>query len=196
MMIASVNFAVLIITSLLFLVFYVRSAGPAALEKRIGPQAYGQCTRYRIISGVLMGIAGASYLIYFSHPLPISVPRTFPWPWWVSVLIALAITIPAGYLWWRGMRDAGEGTMIVKKEHSLFGGIYERIRHPQAAGEMPFWSVISFLLHSPFLVLFSIIWIPIFAMACWVEERDLAIRYGRAYEEYRQRTGFLIPRRR
>jgi protein-S-isoprenylcysteine O-methyltransferase Ste14 len=93
------------------------------------------------------------------------------------------------------MKDAGKETMIPEKEHTLYGGIYRYIRHPQALGEVTFWWVIAFLLHSPFLVLFSFVWLPIFAIACWAEERDLVIRYGQAYEEYRRNTGFVIPKR-
>ena len=55
---------------------------------------------------------------------------------------------------------------------------------------------VLFLLHSPSLVLCSLVWIPVFTIMCLPEERDLVIRYGEAYEEYRQRTGFLIPKRR
>lgn len=99
-----------------------------------------------------------------------------------------------GYVWYRGMRDAGEETMVVKKEHTMYGGIYEKIRHPQAVGELPFWWVIAFLLHSPFLVLYSFVWIPIFIAMCLAEERDLRIRYGQAYVEYQKRTGFLLPK--
>jgi protein-S-isoprenylcysteine O-methyltransferase Ste14 len=86
--------------------------------------------------------------------------------------------------------------MVLKKEHTLYGGIYEKMRHPQATGELPFWWVIAFLLHSPLLVLYSFVWVPVFIMMCLAEERDLVIRYGKAYEDYRQRTGFLIPKRR
>jgi hypothetical protein len=35
-MIAWVNFAILVASTLLTLVFYIKSAGPAALEKKIG----------------------------------------------------------------------------------------------------------------------------------------------------------------
>jgi len=85
--------------------------------------------------------------------------------------------------------------MVVKKEHTLYGGIYQKIRHPQALGEMPFFWVFAFLLHSPFLVLFSFLWVPIFVAVSLAEERDLLLRYGEAYQEYRQRTGFFLPRR-
>jgi protein-S-isoprenylcysteine O-methyltransferase Ste14 len=195
-MIAWINLVLLIASTLLTLLFYVLSVRPAALEKKIGSAAYAHCTRYRIVASLLMTVAAVSYVLYFFFPLPISLPQTFPWPWWVSALIAAGIAIPAGYLFLRGMRDAGEETMIVRQEHTLYGGIYEKIRHPQAAGELPFWWVIAFLLHSPFLALYSVIWIPIFVLMCLAEERDLALRYGEMYEDYRQRTGFLIPRRR
>ncbi len=193
-MVAWVNLVVLIVSSLLFLYLYVKSVGPAALERKIGPTAYQKCTRYRFISSIFMGIVCVNYVLYLFYPLPIPLPRTFPWGGWVSALIAVLIAIPAGYVWIRGMRDAGEETMVVKKEHIMYGGIYDKIRHPQAAGEMLVWWVIAFLLNSPFLVLYSFVWIPIFAVMCWAEERDLLIRYGQAYSAYRERTGFLFPR--
>lgn len=195
-MIAWINVAVLITSTLLTLYFYIRSVGPAALEKKIGTIAYEKCTQYRMITSIFMGVAGANYAIYFLYPLPIPLARVFPWPWWLSALVALLIAIPSGYLWYRGIKDAGEETMLVKKEHTLYEGIYQKVRHPQATGELPFWWVIAFLLHSPFLVLYSFAWVPVFVAMCWAEERDLLIRYGEAYAEYQGRTGFLVPKRR
>lgn len=194
-MIAWFNLALLVAATLLTFYFYVRSAGPAALEKKIGPTAYDRCTRFRIIASIFMTVATVNYVVYYFHPLPTALPLTFPWPWWLSVMIAVTIAVPAGYLFWRGVKDAGEETLIVKKGHVMYGGIYEKIRHPQAAGELPFWWVIAFLLNSPFLVLYSFAWIPIFLAMCLAEERDLLIRYGQAYEEYRQHTGFWMPKR-
>ena len=46
-MIAWINLCVLVVSTVLTLYFYVKSASPAALEKRIGEQAYARCTRYR-----------------------------------------------------------------------------------------------------------------------------------------------------
>jgi protein-S-isoprenylcysteine O-methyltransferase Ste14 len=194
-MIAWINLAVLSISTVLTLVFYVKSAGPAALEKRIGPAAYDKCARYRLIASAFMTIASINYVLYFFFPLPLPLPASFPWPWWVSVLIAVAIAIPSGYVWYLGLRDAGRETMFPEQDHTLYGGIYEKIRHPQALGELPFWWVLAFGLHSPFLVLYSLVWIPVFLLMVLAEEEDLLIRYGRIYEEYRQRTGFMIPRR-
>ena len=193
-MIAWINLGVLSVSTALTAIFYVKSAGPAALEKKIGPTAYARCARYRQISAAFMLVASANYVLYRFFPLSIPLPESFPWPWWVSALIAACIAVPSGYVWWRGVRDAGEETMTPKKEHTLYGGIYESIRHPQAVGELPFWWVIAFLLHSPFLALFSLVWVPIFWLMCWAEERDLVIRYGETYIAYQARTGMLIPR--
>ena len=194
-MIAWINFSVLVISTLLTLYFYIKSTGPAALEQKIGPIAYKKCTQYRLFASIFMTIVMINYVVYVFYPLPIPLAQTFPWNWWVSALIAVIIVIPSGYVWIRGMRDAGEETMVVKKEHTMYGGIYQKIRHPQAVGELPLWWVIAFLLHSPFLVLYSFVWVPIFIVMSWAEERDLLIRYGQAYAEYRERTGFLLPKR-
>jgi protein-S-isoprenylcysteine O-methyltransferase Ste14 len=194
-MIALVNFAVLLLSTLLTVVSYIMSVGPAALERRIGNKAYARCSRYRAASGVFMTLAGINYVVYTFRPLQLPLPRVFPWPYWVSALIAVVIGLPSGYLWVRGMIDAGEETMIVKKGHQLYGGIYKRIRHPQAAGEVWYWWVFAFLCNSPFLAIYSLIWLPLFYIMSRAEERDLVIRYGKDYKLYMNSTGMYFPKR-
>jgi len=194
-MISGINFSVLIASSFLFTLFYVKSVSPAALEDRIGAAAYPKCSTYRMISSVFMTVVAVNYILYYWFPLPLPLPHTFLWPWWVSAVIATAIALPSLYLMVRGVRDAGEETMTPKREHEMYGGIYERIRHPQALGEFPLWWVIAFLVHSPFLVLFSFLYIPVWYYLCVAEERDLRIRYGTPYEEYCRRVGFWLPKR-
>jgi len=194
-MIAWINFICLLLSTAGILYFYLKSVGPAALEQKIGPSAYQRCTVYRNIAGALMGIAVLNYIIYVFYPLPLGLSKTFPWHYWVSALVAILIALPSGYLMLRGIRDAGEETMAPKKEHTLYRGVYEKIRHPQALGEMPFFWVIAFLCHSPFLVIYSFIWMPIFYWMCVAEERDLALRYGQPFIEYQQRTGMFLPKR-
>ncbi len=152
-MIAWINFIILLLATILTVFYYIKSAGPTALEKRIGAEAYTQCTRYRNISAIFMTLAGINYVVHAFYPIPLPLPRYFAWSYWVSVLIAVIIAIPSGILFVRGMMDAGEETMLVKKEHKLYGGIYQRIRHPQAAGEVWYWWVSAFLCNSPFLII-------------------------------------------
>jgi len=190
------NAGLLIVSTALTFGFYVASAGPAGLAQRIGTEAaYRRCTVYRILSGVFMTVAGVSYVLYAFHPLPWSFPEHFPWPYWVSALIAVVIGIPSGIVWVRGMRDAGEESMVMKASHTMYSGIYRRIRHPQAAGEVWYWWVFAFFCHSPFLAIYSLVWLPLFHLMSRAEERDLLIRYGEEYRTYMARTGMYLPRR-
>lgn len=193
-MIAWINFAVLILASLLFLYFYMLSASPATREKVLGSSAYARCGRDRIVASVFELIIVINYVIYYFYPLPTPLPEKFPWAWWVSALIAVVIAVPSTALMLIGVRDAGEETLRPKKEHTMYSGIYTKLRHPQAVGEVFLWWVIAFLLHSPFLALFSFIYIPIFIMMSLAEEQDLLWRYGDAYAEYCKRTGAFWPK--
>lgn len=190
-----INLVVMVLCSVLMFYFYIRSSQPAQLEKKIGEIAYQKCGRYRIIASVFELIVIGTYVVYYFYPLPLNLPQTFPWPYWLSVTIAVIVGVPSGYIMLRGVLDAGEEAMLPKKKHRLYGGIYKKIRHPQAMGELPLWWVMALVLNSPFLALYSIIWIPVFVTMCLVEEKDLAIRYGKKYELYKEKTGFLIPKR-
>ena len=194
-MIAWINFAILIFSSLLFLYYYTLSVSPATREKILGPEAYAICARDRIISGVFEGITVINYVLYLFYPLVTPLPEQFPWTWWISVILAVLVGTFSGVLMFIGMRDAGEETLRPKKEHSMYGGIYTKIRHPQAVGEVFAWLAIAFLLNSPFLSLFSLIYFPIFIMLCLAEEQDLLWRYGEAYAEYCKQTGAFWPKR-
>jgi protein-S-isoprenylcysteine O-methyltransferase Ste14 len=96
---------------------------------------------------------------------------------------------------YRGVKDAGEETLTPKKEHTLYGGIYETIRHPQALGEVWVALAMALYLNSPLLALVSLFYFPAFYYFSIAEERDLVIRYGQAYVEYKKRTPMFIPRR-
>lgn len=195
-MIAWINFITLIIGGILMTVFYLMSVRPAALEKKIGEIAYQRCGRYRMVTMIFMFTIMANYILYHWFPLPFDpFPRVFPWPYWISALIAVVIAVPCLYLEIRSSLDAREETLRPDKSHTMYKGIYEKIRHPMAVGEAPLWWVIAFLVNSPFLVVFSFIWIPVWIWWCFAEERDLLIRYGEAYQEYRQHTGMFFPKR-
>jgi protein-S-isoprenylcysteine O-methyltransferase Ste14 len=190
-----INVIALVVSTILFLYFYVKSVSPAQLEKTVGEIAYLKCKTYRLIAGGFEGITVINYVIYFFYPLPLGLPQVFPWDWIFSILVGIIILIPSVYLMAIGIKDAGRETLEPKKEHTLYAGIYETVRHPQAIGEAIMWFPIALFLNSPFLALYSLVWIPIFYITCVSEERDLVIRYGVPYLEYRERVGFLIPKR-
>ncbi len=194
-MFAWINFSILLFASILFLYYYVRSASPAGREKIIGPRAYQLCFYNRLAAGALEFVITANYILYYFFPLRTPLPDKFPWAWWISLVVALVIGIPATALMLIGLRDAGEEAMRPKKEHTMYGGIYAKIRHPQAVGEVFLFPVMGLLLHSPFLTLFSLIYFPIIIVLCYAEEQDLLLRYGDAYAEYCKRTGAFWPQK-
>jgi len=112
------------------------------------------------------------------------------------VHLPAVIMIPAMFLLIRGSKDAGEETLKPRPDHKMYGGIYEKMRHPQAVGESVTWLGGAFLLNSPFLVLYSLIWLPIYYLMCRAEEKDLVLRFGQEYVDYMQRVGFLWPKKR
>jgi protein-S-isoprenylcysteine O-methyltransferase Ste14 len=195
-MIAWLNFIVLVIATFLTGYLYIKSVQPVALAHKIGEAAWQRSARYRSISIIFMTITVINYIVYAFYPLPLSFPEHFTWPWPVSIVLGLIILIPATYLLIRGSKDAGEETLKPSPDHKMYGGIYEKMRHPQAVGESVTWLGGAFLLNSPFLVLYSLIWLPIYYLMCRAEERDLVLRFGQDYVEYKQRVGFLIPKHR
>jgi len=194
-MIAWLNFASLVISSLIFLFLYIKSVSPAAMEKKIGEIAYKKAGQYRIAASILMFIIFANYILYYFYPLPLPLSKTFAWGWTISIVIGVLISLLGGSLMFRGIKDAGEETMVPKKGQTLYGGIYKYLRHPQALGEVTLWWAFAFFLNSPFLVIWSFVYIPIFALMCFYEEKDLVIRYGDTYRNYRDNTGLFIPRK-
>ena len=189
-----INVGVMVLSTLLMFVLYLMSSRPAQLEKKIGGVAYKKCGRYRMVASVFELIVIGTYFVYANNPLPLPIPETFPWDSWISVAVALIIGIPAGYVMLRGVLDAGEESMLPRKKGNLFVGIYKKIRHPQAMGELPLWWSLSLFLNSPFLAVYSIIMIPIFIGVALYEEQDLEIRFGKKYTAYKANTGFVIPR--
>ncbi len=194
-MIAWVNFITLIIGGGLMTGLYLLSARPAALERKVGAKAYKLCGTYRLLTTIFMFTITANYILYHWFPLPIDpFPQTFQWPYWVSIVIAVIIAIPSLYLEVRSTMDAKSEALLPDKSHTLYRGIYEKIRHPMALGEAPLWWVIAFIINSPFLVVFSFIWIPVWYWWCIAEEKDLVLRYGDAYIAYREKTGMFWPK--
>jgi protein-S-isoprenylcysteine O-methyltransferase Ste14 len=175
--------------------FYIKSVGPAALEKKIGPTAYRRCGQYREASTVAMMITVINFVVYYFYPLPIPIPRFFPRDYSLTATVATIILIPSLYVEYRGVRAAGSEALFPRQEHTLYGGIYNTIRHPQALGEAWIALAMALYLNSPFLALFSLIYFPAFYYFCIAEEKDLVIRYGQPYVEYRNRTGMFLPKR-
>ncbi len=190
-----INLIVLILSTALMVFFYIKSVYPAILSQKIGLKAYARCAYYRIAASFFELVTILNYLFYFFLPLPIFIPQFFIWDYWISILIAFVVLVPSLYILLKGIKDTGRETLFPDKEHALYAGIYGKIRHPQALGETFIWCSVALILNSPFLFLYSVVWFPLFYWFCKAEEKDLLIRFGEQYFDYRNRTGMFFPKR-
>lgn len=187
-MLAWINLFVLVLSIFCYVLFYVRSVSPATLEKLMGEKAYDYCAKQRVIAIVFMVITLGSTILYTNLPVENPLPNRYPWPLWVSLVIAAVISLPALWLMGKGMLDAGSEAIRPAKENPMYGGIYEHLRHPQAMGEVLLWFAIAFICHSPFLAVLSLVQVPVFFLLCFAEEQDLLVRFGDDYAQYIQRV--------
>lgn len=193
-MIEWINASLFLVLPVLCAYYYAKSVSIIQLERKIGPEAYKKCEYYRILSLFIFIMILISYMVYYFYPLPLPIPLTFPISGWILAPLASLFIIPLAYTYYRGVKDAGEETMHPRKEGELYGGIYGKIRHPQALALLPIGWILGFILNSPFLVIISFIWVPAFYLMCLAEEKDLLLRYGDSYSEYMKNTGFFIPK--
>ena len=194
-MLAVLNVIAIIITGSLFSYFYIKSVQPKKLSLKIGEKAFDRCGMYRSIAMIFMFISYSGYFVYYFLPLPINFPQYFPWPHITSIIIGLIIGIPMITLMIIGLIDAGMEAVSPQIDQTLYKGIYKKMKHPQAFGELFLWFATAFILNSPFLLIFSLIWIPIWILFCIYEEKDLLLRYGSNYKEYLDKFGFMFVKK-
>ena len=125
-----------------------------------------------------------------------------PWPPRPAGLVsgsALAILglFLAGWSAWAQLRLGGGTPLPVAPTQRLVTeGPYALCRNPMTLGELLYLTGLGLLLSSPgFLLLTWLILLPaIVAYLKLVEERELEMRFGRAYLAYKEEVPFLIPR--
>lgn len=192
-MLAWINFSCLVILSLATVVLYCLSVRPQAWSRTIGRRAYALSGRLRTASMLTMFSGLGCFVLCAFLPLPVPFPPRLPWPAWISYLAALLLAVPAGYFLVRGVTDAGEEAAVPDPTTRLFTGVYTQVRHPQA-WEALAWPVLALLLNSPFLLLYSLLWLLLEAVMVLAEEKDLLLRFGEPYAAYRARTPAFFPR--
>lgn len=162
-MIAWINLVCLIIATILSLYFYVKTAETGIVGTKNAAIESLKLTQYQTFAELLMALVGINYVVYFLYPIPLSIPQTFPWSWWVSATIAMAIGLLSSYYWWRSLSEQPDPAEIWVD--------HQQIKESQLFSYFTFWLCLGFLLHSPFLLLFSLTWIPIYLLLNWWENQ-------------------------
>lgn len=104
------------------------------------------------------------------------------------------------FLLWaiKAQREIGKGTPmpLMATQKLVIEKPYSFTRNPLAFGLINFYYGISIAIGSiSSLVVISLFSITILAYIKFIEERELAQRYGDAYLAYKETTPFLFPRR-
>jgi protein-S-isoprenylcysteine O-methyltransferase Ste14 len=173
--------------------FYIKSVSPSIAKNKSDSNIYTRCRIYRQLASFFLNINFLGYILISKLEFTPHLDR-FQWNYGITVIFALAVAVPGLYLFVKGRKDLGYESIAPALSNPLvFEGIYKNIRHPQAAGEISLWFAWSFLLNSPLLILISVVWIPVYYLMCLAEERDLLIRFGEAYSEYINCSGFFLP---
>lgn len=76
----------------------------------------------------------------------------------------------------------------------LTTGIYSRIRHPRYVQVL--CSLLAFSLICNYLGVYvlTLLGVPWAVSVAWIEEKELADRFGQRYEQYRKRVPMFLPR--
>jgi protein-S-isoprenylcysteine O-methyltransferase Ste14 len=151
---------------------------PVTREEKIGDEAWKQCARLRSISFLFASVMVINTFLWIWFPIPELAWLVYPNPL-VGIVFGIIIGIPCLYIMVLALRDAGEEMHTPLKETTLHGGIYRRVRHPGAVGEMPLYVVIALFTNSLFMTIWMLTLIVLFTpIHVYYEEKDLLKRFG------------------
>jgi protein-S-isoprenylcysteine O-methyltransferase Ste14 len=158
--------------------------------RKVGPaSAYCFIAAFVFSGMVLLWLARKSILnVEFGFNAPLSI-------------LAVLLLIAAGYMRIQWRRVINPKTIIGVPE--IFGrddsrelvttGIYSRIRHPRYVEVGLFLSAMALFSNYLGAYIFTLAYAPVIHLVVVLEERELAARFGEAYEEYRSRVPRYVP---
>jgi hypothetical protein len=82
----------------------------------------------------------------------------------------------------------GSGTPLLRE------GIYARVRHPRYVALIVRLAACALFVNYLGIYVFTVLAVPALWLVVILEERELAERYGREYEQYRREVPMLFPR--
>ena len=119
-------------------------------------------------------------------------------PPWFSIAAGFALIAVEIYLFGRVERELGSKRLVghaelTGKGEMFSGGLYAYVRHPRYAGMFSAVMGAALLAGTPLLWIILIVWCPFALLVIHMEERELAARFGPAYEAYRKRVPAFFP---
>jgi protein-S-isoprenylcysteine O-methyltransferase Ste14 len=119
-------------------------------------------------------------------------------PSWFAIAAGFILIAIEGYLFVRVERELGSRRLVGHAEltgtgEMFSGGLYARLRHPRYAGMFSAVMGAALLAGTRLLWVVLVIWCPFALIVIRLEEKELAARFGPAYEAYRKRVPAFLP---
>jgi protein-S-isoprenylcysteine O-methyltransferase Ste14 len=192
-MVSLISLILIAVGTMLFAMLYIISLQPQALSLRIGQRAYRTCGRIRYVAMVFEAVTIVGYVLFvFGSTFNFKLVSSNPTP--IRIIGGVFTLVCLSFMTYATIK-AGRESAAPDEHTELHKGIYELMRHPQTLGEMLSWFGIAMLLNSLTLLLYSIMWLPLFIGFTVVEDNDLALRFGEAYLNYAKRVGLFWRKR-
>jgi len=139
---------------------------------------------------ILLAISILPFCFYPSQPR-INLPRT------AELALGALLFVAGMAIETKGSLDLGVNRSMggVCGERLVVRGIYRVVRHPQNLGGMMWITGVAFLADSLYLLIVSLmLWIPLFVIESYLEDRDLRRKFGEDFEKYAREVSMVIPR--
>jgi protein-S-isoprenylcysteine O-methyltransferase Ste14 len=114
------------------------------------------------------------------------------------VAIGLMLILVELYLFWRVEHELGSRRLVghaelTGKGEMFTGGLYAHVRHPRYTGMFCAVAGAALIAGTRELWILLALWIPLALAAIRLEERELATRFGVAYDTYRKSVPAFLP---
>jgi protein-S-isoprenylcysteine O-methyltransferase Ste14 len=119
-------------------------------------------------------------------------------PSWFAIAAGLALIGAEIYLFFRVERELGSRRLVGHAEltgtgEMLAGGLYAYVRHPRYAGMFSAVLGAALIAGTPVLWAVFAAWCVAALLVIYLEERELAARFGASYVAYRRRVPAFFP---
>jgi protein-S-isoprenylcysteine O-methyltransferase Ste14 len=144
-------------------------------------------------AGLTAWTCGGFVLWHFRHVL-LAMTR----PSGLTIAVGFALIAVEGYLFARVERELGSRRLVGQAEltgtgEMFSGGLYAHVRHPRYGGMFSAVLGAALLAGTPSLWIVLLAWLPFALVVIRLEEKELTVRFGPAYEAYRKRVPAFLP---
>ena len=175
------------------LAFLVRRSGsPHRLAHLVAATLFGSTLELVLIPAILVFVGGK-----LDHTFGLSLRARAPHLRWLAVVPFVAgVPWLAWSIYWQHKKGEGTPLPLVPTRVLLCDGPYRFTRNPMALGAILWLAGWALLANSPSALFGGVGIFALFVLSWdkWIEEKELVWKHGSAYEQYRRRTPFLLPR--